>query len=91
MFLGLVHKQRKKDQGFIDVKVDLGYDEHLFIPNQVAFFSENQPFYCYFFDSLLTTVREFRTIKCCEFYATSEIILNPTRALESIIRKEGSP
>ena len=32
----------------------------------------------YFFDSLGTTIREFRTIKSCEFFSTADIILNPT-------------
>jgi hypothetical protein len=34
----------------------------------------------YFFDSLITTVREFRTIKSCEFFPAASIILNPTLA-----------
>lgn len=63
--------------------MDLGYDEALFMPRQVQFFTENTPLYCYFFDSLLTTVREFRTIKCSEFYKTAKFILNPTLALAS--------
>lgn len=36
----------------------------------------------YFLDSLSTTVREFRTIKSCEFFATSEIIINPSLGLK---------
>ena len=72
----------------MEVKVDLGYDESLFMPNHVKFFSDNKPLFCYYFDSLLTTVREFRTIKCCEFYATSKIILNPKVALAKIQSKE---
>lgn len=32
----------------------------------------------YFFESLTTTVREFRTIKSCEFFPTAQIILDPT-------------
>lgn len=31
----------------------------------------------YFFDSLSTTVREFRTIKCSEFFPTINLILRP--------------
>jgi hypothetical protein len=36
----------------------------------------------YFLDSLATTMREFRTIKSCEFYATSQIILDPSIGLK---------
>jgi hypothetical protein len=32
----------------------------------------------YFFDSLITSVREFRTINSCEFFPTSKFILDPT-------------
>ena len=32
-------------------------------------------------------MREFRTIKCCEFYATSKIILNPKVALDAYHRE----
>jgi len=37
----------------------------------------HSPTHIYFFDSLSTTMREFRTIKCCEFYKYAAFILQP--------------
>ena len=34
--------------------------------------------YIYFFDSMSTRIREFRTIKSAEFYPTAKYILDPT-------------
>lgn len=36
----------------------------------------------YFFDSMSTRIREFRTIKSAEFYPTAEYILNPKKISE---------
>lgn len=36
------------------------------------------PIHIYFFDSMSTRIREFRTIKSAEFYPTAEYILNPS-------------
>ena len=36
--------------------------------------------YCYFFESLATTIREFKTLKMSEFYRFAPILLNPTKA-----------
>ena len=46
------------------------------------FESSETKIYAYFFDSLMTTVREFRTIKSCEFFETGQVILNPVLTLE---------
>ena len=40
--------------------------------------NDHQKVHIYYYDSLVTTVREFRTIKSCEFFPTANIILNPT-------------
>ena len=87
-FLGMVSSQRNRNFAFLPVKVDAScYKDSYFAYNQVKLFTEKTPLYCYYFDSLMTTVREFRTIKCSEFYATSKIILNPVKTLQKIAAK----
>ena len=51
------------------------------------------PIYIYFFDSMSTRIREFRTIKSAEFYPCSKYILDPSliprRAIEQDEPMEG--
>jgi len=51
------------------------------------FESRDTPVFAYYFDSLMTTIREFRTIKCCEFFKTGDIILNPSLAIDTTPQK----
>ena len=40
--------------------------------------------YLYLYESLATTFREYKTLRMCEFYGMSSIIMNPSaKALES--------
>ncbi|CDW72124.1 splicing endonuclease positive effector [Stylonychia lemnae] len=73
--LCMVHQRRKKDKTHIVIKVDSDLHEdyvRVNIRNHT-----HLKVHVYFFDSLSTTIREFRTIKSCEFYPTAKIILNP--------------
>ena len=38
--------------------------------------------YCYHYENLSTTVREYKTLKMSEFYKMAPLILNPTTALD---------
>ena len=77
--LAMVCSRRKNDFTYIEIKVDIDYEEYLtFAINK----STHMKTHVYYFDSLSTTVREFRTIKCSEFYPTADIIINPQRSLE---------
>lgn len=77
--LSIVSKRRKRDKTFIEVKIDVELNEEFICLNvrQLDFLKVN----VYFFDSLSTTIREFRTIKSCEFFPTANIILNPQKFL----------
>lgn len=74
--LGVVSGKRKKDSPYIKVKVDRILHED-YVTLRVLL-NDLLKVHIYFYDSLVTTVREFRTIKCCEFFPTANIILNPT-------------
>ena len=39
--------------------------------------------YCYHYENLATTVREYKNLRLCEFYKMAPIILYPTLALKS--------
>lgn len=39
--------------------------------------------YCYHFENLSTTVREYKTLKMSEFYGMAPLLLNPTLALQN--------
>ena len=40
--------------------------------------------YCYYFESLATTIREYKTLKMSEFYRFAPILINPSQASSSI-------
>ena len=73
-FLAIVRQPRKLDHNYVKIKVDNMLEEY-FSVNQFKLFETK--LHCYFLGSLLTTVREFRTIKNCEFFHTGPIIFNP--------------
>lgn len=77
-WLAVVRAPRKNDHNFIKIKVDNMHEEY-FCLNQLQIFDSN--LHCYFLGSLMTTVREFRTIKNCEFFHTGPIIFDPKLAL----------
>lgn len=79
-FLGVVRHVRKPDHNFVKIKVDNMHEEY-FSLKQLTLFDKDAKLHCYFLGSLMTTVREFRTIKNCEFFNTGPIIFNPSCAL----------
>jgi len=64
------------DKNFVEIKVDISHDQYVNL-NCSEF--EYHVMYIYFFDSMSTRIREFRTIKSAEFYPTAMYILDPTR------------
>jgi hypothetical protein len=72
--MGIVCGKRKPDERYMVVRVHACHAEYLI--KNVRQQSPNQ-MHVYYFDSLSTTIREFRTIKCCEFYDYADFILNP--------------
>ena len=74
--LCIVNQRRKKDDTFVTLKVDAQlHEDYLCIQVRQ---NSLMKVHVYFFDSLSTIVREFRTIKSCEFFPTADIILDPT-------------
>lgn len=71
----MVTARRKKDAAYIKIKIDKDLHNDYICHNirNLDFFKVH----IYFYDSLITTIREFRTIKSCEFFPTANIILNP--------------
>jgi len=71
----MVINRRKKEKSYISVKIDRELHEEYVTLN----FRDGELYnlHVYFYDSFSTIVREFRTIKCCEFFPTADIILKP--------------
>jgi hypothetical protein len=61
---------------YITVRIDRRLHEDYVCLNVKEY--EHLKVHVYFFDSLMTTIREFRTIKSCEFFPTASLILDPS-------------
>ena len=77
--LCMVSQRRKKDHTYVVVKVDSELNEEYLCLNVRSL--THLKVHVYFFDSLSTTIREFRTIKSCEFFPAADIILDPSQYL----------
>jgi hypothetical protein len=82
--LSIVSSRRKRDHAYLNLKIDRELHENYVCVNIRE--TEFLKVHVYYFDSLITTIREFRTIKSCEFFPTANIILNPT-----LINQEQDP
>ena len=71
--LTVVNARRKRDQNYIILKLDRELHNDFMMVRCVNL--DFLKMHVYYFDSLITTVREFRTIKSCEFFPTAQIIL----------------
>lgn len=86
--LACVSNRRKKDKTYITLKIDTKLHEDYVLVNIRD--NDYLKVHVYFFDSLMTTIREFRTIKSCEFFPTASIILNPSLINEENAKPESS-
>lgn len=57
----------------------------LLVHNSKSFFLEQAeaehgyaPMYCYFYENILTTIREYKTLRMSEFLRMTPLILNPS-------------
>lgn len=80
-FLALAQNVRKTENNFVKIKVHAGLED-FFYSNKAKIFSKEAFLYCYSVGSLLTTIREFRTIKNCEFFSNGDAILNPREGIK---------
>jgi hypothetical protein len=71
----MVISKKHSTKNYIEIKVDISHDK--FINSNCSEF-EYHDMYIYFFDSMSTRIREFRTIKSAEFYPTAKYILDPS-------------
>ena len=78
----MVRDSRKPEANFVKIKVDNMHEEY-FRLKQLTLFDSDTKLHCYFMGSLMTVVREFRTIKNCEFFSTGPTILNPSLVLNN--------
>jgi hypothetical protein len=69
-FLAIVCGGRSKDKNSVMIKAD---------PRHSACLNGLKEIFAYYIDSLMTTVREFKNIKCCEFFKIGDLILDPKK------------
>jgi hypothetical protein len=69
-FLAIVCGGRSKDKSSVMIKAD---------PEHSACLNGDKEIFAYYFDSLMTIVREFKSIKCCEFFTIGDVILDPKK------------
>lgn len=72
--MAMVNLKRQQDRTFVEIKVDISHDKYVNL-NCSEF--NYHPMFVYYFDSMSTRIREFRTIRSAEFYPTAKYILNP--------------
>ena len=66
--MAMVNQKRQQDKTFLELKVDICHDKYVNLNCSEFDYYE---MYVYYFDSMSTRIREFRTIKSAEFYPTS--------------------
>lgn len=79
VIFGLVNKCSSKTDDFVEVLIDARYMGAF---SNAADGQSTFTRYCYFFESVLTCMREFRAMKCLEFTRLAPSICYPTLALE---------
>lgn len=77
MFAFVTKKAQRN--GFALLQVDIS---KAFFLEQAESEDSYSKLHCYHYESLSTTVREFRTLKMSEFYKMAPILVQPSMALE---------
>jgi hypothetical protein len=72
--MAIVNSSRKFDKNYIEIKIDISHDKY--VSMNCSEFQSNK-IHVYFFDSMSTRIREFRTIKSAEFFPCAKYILDP--------------
>ena len=73
--MAIVNSKRKTDKNFLEIRIDISHEKYINL-NYSEF--EYNKIYVYFFDSMSTRIREFRTVKSAEFYPNANYILDPS-------------
>lgn len=63
--MAIVDGKRKYDKNFLFIRVDISHEKYININCSEYDFHQ---MYVYYFDSMSTRIREFRTVKSVEFY-----------------------
>lgn len=66
--MAMVDSRRKSDKNYLIIRVDASHDQY--IKANCSEYDYHQ-MHVYFFDSMSTRIREFRTVKSVEFYPNS--------------------
>ena len=85
MCLAMVNRKRAPEQSYVELRLDLSnvdYLESKFrkeVPDKKPIVVSNVTVDIHFFDSMSTRLREYRTIRCAEFYEPhARYIIDPT-------------
>lgn len=73
--MAIVHEKRKRDKSNMIVQVDKSHENYIKVNCSDYGYHE---MHVYFFDSMSTRIREFRTAKSVEFFPNAEYILDPS-------------
>lgn len=73
--MAVVNGTRKFDKNYIEIKIDITHDKYV---NMNCSEFQSHKIFVYFFDSMSTRIREFRTIKSAEFFPCAKYILDPS-------------
>ena len=66
--MAMVSQKRQQDKTFLELKVDISHDKYVNLNCSEFDYYE---MHVYYFDSMSTRIREFRTVKSAEFYPTA--------------------
>lgn len=81
VIFGYVARANTKDNNYVEVWID-SKQQSQFMTNSNEEGSNVFTRYCYFFESVLTSLREFRALKCLEFTRMCPIICFPSLSLD---------
>lgn len=71
-------KKYDRSTGFVQLMID---EKHTSFLKDLEIKNNYQKMYCYHYESLSTTIREFKTLKMIEFSKMAPIIFQPTLSL----------
>ena len=76
--LAFASKKYDRSSGFVQLMID---EKHTKFLKDLELENNYQKIFCYHFESLSTTIREFKTLKMIEFSKMAPIIFQPTLSL----------
>lgn len=87
MMMAIVDCKRKSDKNYLLIRVDAIHDKYI---NLTCSEYDYHQMYVYYFDSMSTRIREFRTVKSVEFYPNADYILDPSSIPKRVLSDQVS-